>query len=171
MFAYRITIENNNAYPVKLLRRHWKEVTTVAEELLVKNTLSGKEVVEVIESSQTVDSLREDEIIPKTLAAIRAQALAEIRSGKSGGALMNEPIPATDEVALMNRAPNSEEVIVINGGSNGTASGQPATPAQTPVNVNIGSSTSGPTLVNDGSGYSPEVLNGNDTPPPAEEPK
>jgi ApaG protein len=23
MFAYRISIENNNAYPVKLLRRHW----------------------------------------------------------------------------------------------------------------------------------------------------
>jgi ApaG protein len=23
MFAYRITIENNNDYPVKLLRRHW----------------------------------------------------------------------------------------------------------------------------------------------------
>ena len=23
MFAYRITIENNNPYPVKLLRRHW----------------------------------------------------------------------------------------------------------------------------------------------------
>jgi ApaG protein len=23
MFAYRITIENNNTYPVKLLRRHW----------------------------------------------------------------------------------------------------------------------------------------------------
>ena len=23
MFAYRITIENNNSYPVKLLRRHW----------------------------------------------------------------------------------------------------------------------------------------------------
>ena len=23
MFAYRITIENNNAYPVKLLSRHW----------------------------------------------------------------------------------------------------------------------------------------------------
>ena len=23
MFAYRITIENNNLYPVKLLRRHW----------------------------------------------------------------------------------------------------------------------------------------------------
>lgn len=23
MFAYRVTIENNNAYPVKLLRRHW----------------------------------------------------------------------------------------------------------------------------------------------------
>ncbi len=23
MFAYRITIENNNQYPVKLLRRHW----------------------------------------------------------------------------------------------------------------------------------------------------
>jgi ApaG protein len=23
MFAYKITIENNNAFPVKLLRRHW----------------------------------------------------------------------------------------------------------------------------------------------------
>lgn len=23
MFAYRITIENNNSYPIKLLRRHW----------------------------------------------------------------------------------------------------------------------------------------------------
>lgn len=23
MFAYRITIENNNSYPVQLLRRHW----------------------------------------------------------------------------------------------------------------------------------------------------
>ena len=23
MFAYRITIENNNAFPVQLLRRHW----------------------------------------------------------------------------------------------------------------------------------------------------
>ena len=23
MFAYRITIENNNNYPIKLLRRHW----------------------------------------------------------------------------------------------------------------------------------------------------
>ena len=23
MFAYRITIDNNNAYPVQLLRRHW----------------------------------------------------------------------------------------------------------------------------------------------------
>lgn len=23
MFAYRITIQNNNSYPVKLLRRHW----------------------------------------------------------------------------------------------------------------------------------------------------
>ena len=24
MFAYRITIENNNTFPVKLLQRHWK---------------------------------------------------------------------------------------------------------------------------------------------------
>jgi ApaG protein len=24
MFAYRITIENNNAFPVRLLRRHWQ---------------------------------------------------------------------------------------------------------------------------------------------------
>ena len=68
----------------KLLRRHWKEVTALAEDLLVNNTLNGKEVVAVIEANQSADSLNEDDIIPKTLAAIRAQALAEIRSGKSG---------------------------------------------------------------------------------------
>ena len=72
----------------KLLRKHWREVSAVAEELLVKNTLSGKDVVAVIEGNQTADSLKDD-IIPKTLAAIRAQALAEARRGNDHGTYMN----------------------------------------------------------------------------------
>jgi cell division protease FtsH len=62
-----------------LLRRHWKEVSAVAEELLAHSTLNGREVVDIIEANQTVDSLREDQMIPKTLAAMRAQTLAEQR--------------------------------------------------------------------------------------------
>jgi cell division protease FtsH len=62
-----------------LLRRHWKEVSALAEELLVQNTLNGKEVVDIIEANQTVDSLHEEQVIPKTLAALRAQTLAEQR--------------------------------------------------------------------------------------------
>lgn len=32
MFAYRITIENNNSYPVQLLRRHWFILDSNAEQ-------------------------------------------------------------------------------------------------------------------------------------------
>lgn len=74
----------------KLLRRHWKEVTALAEELLIKNTLNGKEVVEVIEANQSLEAFKEEEIIPRTLAAIRAQALAEARSDKRNGTLLND---------------------------------------------------------------------------------
>ncbi len=63
-----------------LLRRHWKEVSAVAEELLVHGTLNGREVIDIIEANQTVDSLHEEQIIPKTLAALRAQTLAEQRT-------------------------------------------------------------------------------------------
>jgi len=157
----------------KLLRRHWKELTALAEELLIRNTLSGKEVVEVIEANQPADALREDEIIPKTLAAMRAQALAEIRSGKSGGALLNEPIPVTDEVALLNStasagSPAREDVVVINGGTNGAGNNGNAKP-QSPSPGNSGTASSGPTLVNDGTGYSPEEVNKKDNPPPEEQ--
>jgi hypothetical protein len=113
----------------KLLRQHWKEVTALAEELLVKSTLSGKEVVQIIEANQTAESLQGN-IVPRTLAAIRAQALAELRSGYSHNVrqALNEPAqingngkhapsdqpdPETDD---------GDEVIIINGAGNGTAS-------------------------------------------------
>jgi len=62
-----------------LLRRHWKEVSALAEELLTHGTLNGREVVDIIEANQTADSLLEDQLIPKTLASLRAQTLSEQR--------------------------------------------------------------------------------------------
>ncbi len=146
--------------PSKLLRRHWKEVTALAEELLVKNTLSGKEVIEVIEANQTAEALQEGEIIPKTLAAIRAQALAEIRSGKSGGQLLNQPLSlTTPEVTVgenkqagnAGESDSDEPIIIINGGSNGSA---------TTSQRDSGAQDNGPTMINGGGSYTPEVVNG-----------
>ncbi|MCL4505955.1 MAG: AAA family ATPase [Chloroflexi bacterium] len=124
---YWLTMEDATE---KLLRQHWKEVTALAEELLIRNTLSGKEVVEIIEANQTPEALQGN-IIPHTLAAIRAQALAEVRSGYSGGVrqALNEPA----QIASNNgKTParyqddeeqhddsSDEEVIVINGNGNG----------------------------------------------------
>lgn len=104
----------------KLLRQHWKEVSAIAEELLVKNTLSGKEAVDLIEANQTPEALAGN-VIPRTLAAIRAQALAEIRSGYAGSTRqLSEPAAAATAVA---EADDEEQVVIINGGSNGTAPG------------------------------------------------
>jgi cell division protease FtsH len=145
----------------KLLRRHWKEVTAVAEELLVKGTINGKEAVDLIEANQTADSLEEENIIPKTLAAIRAQAIAEIRNGKNGhngngnGHLLeqpNTPVHAGDQV------------VVINGASNGVAQQAELPPA--PVGVanddqpKQPENDSGPTMISGGMGdFQPPVLN------------
>jgi hypothetical protein len=162
---YWLTMEDATA---KLLRQHWKEVTAVAEELLVHNTLSGKEVVEVIEANQTEEALREN-IIPKTLAAIRAQALAEIRNGKSGGQLLNEPIPLDPQLnaAAAGSTPAGETVIVINGTGNGAR--QPVTPSNGDSNT---SNADGPTLVEGGMGdYQPPIVGGNEGAPPPEEQK
>jgi cell division protease FtsH len=162
---YWLTMEDATS---KLLRRHWKEVTALAEELLVKNTLSGKEVIDVIEGNQTAEALQEGEIIPKTLAAIRAQALAEIRSGKSGGQLLNQPLSLTTPEVTVNGeskrvedkhdAGDDEPIIIINGGSNGTATAQQ-------------DSGAGPQMVNGGGGYTPEVVNGPDDNTPKPEQK
>ena len=163
---YWLTMEDATS---KLLRRHWKEVTALAEELLVKNTLSGKEVIEVIEANQTAEALQEGEIIPKTLAAIRAQALAEIRSGKSGGQLLNQPLSLTSPEVTVNgesRKSNDnghdddhdEPIIIINGGSNGSASSQQG-------------NDNGPQMINGGGGYTPEVVNGSDDNTPKPEQK
>jgi len=102
----------------KLLRRHWKEVTALAEELLIKNTLNGKEVVEVIEANQSLEAFKEEEIIPRTLAAIRAQALAEARSDKGNGALLSDPFAALGMANGSSEYPVDEPVVVINGAAN-----------------------------------------------------
>ena len=36
MFAYRITIENHNAFPVKLLRRYWEVFDSNTEQRIVE---------------------------------------------------------------------------------------------------------------------------------------
>jgi cell division protease FtsH len=124
----------------KLLRKHWREVTAIAEALLVHSTLSGKEAVEIIEENQSPDSLSDD-IIPKTLAAIRAQALAEIRNGSMNGHLNGHghlngqngrviEAPRSTEhtiqqASLPQPPKNKDEVIVINGNSNGNGHNQP----------------------------------------------
>lgn len=169
---YWLTMEDATS---KLLRRHWKEVTALAEELLIKNTLSGKEVIDVIEGNQTAEALQEGEIIPKTLAAIRAQALAEIRSGKSGGQLLNQPISLTAPEVVVNGegkpaggnghdaadASDEEPIILINGGSNGSAAQQKEGGAQ----------DAGPQIISGGGGYSPEIVNGPDDESPKPEQK
>lgn len=125
----------------KLLRRHWREVTAIAEALLIHNTLSGKEAVTIIEENQSIDSLNED-IIPKTLAAIRAQALAEIRNGSMNGHLngngyhMNGhhnghsngrviEAPRNNEQVTQPTQKPKEDVVVINGDNNGSAQKAP----------------------------------------------
>jgi len=124
----------------KLLRKHWREVTAIAEALLVHSTLSGKEAVDIIEENQSPDSLSDD-IIPKTLAAIRAQALAEIRNGSMNGHLNGHghlngqngrviEAPRSTEhtiqqASLPQPPKNKDEVIVINGNSNGNGHNQP----------------------------------------------
>ncbi len=149
----------------KLLRRHWKEVSAVAEELLVKNTLNGKEVVEIIEANQTPESLSEN-IIPRTLAAMRAQALSQARSGYSvSGQIVDEPeLEAPQRKngtngTISTTAPQSEgqnageneqeEVVVINGNSNGL------------VNHNgNGQHSPEPEIVSNGAGgYEPQLEN------------
>lgn len=153
----------------KLLRRHWREVTALAEELLIHKTLSGKEVVAVIEANQTSESLKEDEIIPKTLASIRAQALAELRSGSGytnghyanghqsrnadsrvidAPRAENTTPPATSQQPQQAQ-PKDEEVVVMNGESNGGA---------TPPSSNTGRGT--PQIIEEDNGrYTPQQVN------------
>ncbi len=136
----------------KLLRRHWKEVTALAEELLIKNTLNGKEVVEVIEANQSLEAFKEEEIIPRTLAAIRAQALAEARSDKRNGTLLNDPFASLNRSNGSSEYPADEPVVVINGATNSTASLREKANAEC-------ASDAGPALINEGVDTKPEILN------------
>jgi cell division protease FtsH len=136
----------------KLLRRHWKEVTALAEELLIKNTLNGKEVVEVIEANQSLEAFKEEEIIPRTLAAIRAQALAEARSDKRNGTLLNDSYASLNGSNGSSEYPVDEPVVVINGAANSTASLRDKANAER-------ASDAGPALINEGVDTKPEILN------------
>jgi cell division protease FtsH len=136
----------------KLLRRHWKEVTALAEELLIKNTLNGKEVVEVIEANQSLEAFKEEEIIPRTLAAIRAQALAEARSEKRNGTLLNDSYASLNGSNGSSEYPVDEPVVVINGAANSTASLRDKANAER-------ASDAGPALINEGVDTKPEILN------------
>jgi len=136
----------------KLLRRHWKEVTALAEELLIKNTLNGKEVVEVIEANQSLEAFKEEEIIPRTLAAIRAQALAEARSEKRNGTLLNDSYASLNGSNGSSEYPVDEPVVVINGAANSTASLHEKVSAER-------ASDAGPALINEGVDTKPEILN------------
>lgn len=136
----------------KLLRRHWKEVTALAEELLIKNTLNGKEVVEVIEANQSLEAFKEEEIIPRTLAAIRAQALAEARSEKRNGTLLNDSYASLNGSNGSSEYPVDEPVVVINGAANSTASLHEKASAER-------ASDAGPALINEGVDTKPEILN------------
>ncbi len=142
----------------RLLRRHWKEVTALAEGLLAHGTLSGKEVVAVIETNQSSQS--EADNVPRTLAAIRAQTMAAARGAGA-------PTGETFYVRPTTGAGAREEVIVINGASaptTGELPKNPAPPATAPT-VNGGGNGNGhggngaytPEIVNDGRGsYTPE---------------
>ena len=140
----------------KLLRQHWKEVTAVAEELLIKNTLSGKEVVELIEANQTPEALLNSDIIPKTLAAMRAQALAEIRNRGNGhvnGHTLNGPAAIQMSNPGAGQLPASEDVVVINGTANGAAG------RATPQEVSPDRQPAEPVLVSDNRGaYQPRLV-------------
>ena len=143
----------------KLMRKHWKEVTALAEELLLKHTMSGKEVNEIIEANQSAEMLNDD-IIPKTLAAIRAQALAEIRNTNA----LPEPARMPAGATTGNIVITDEDVVVINGNTyakvnptNRSTSGQTASQPIAPVQINDnGPKTDGPTVIN-GGGYEPKL--------------
>lgn len=118
---YWLTMEDATS---KLLRRHWKEVT----------------------------------------------ALAEIRSSQSGGQLLNQPLTLTTPEVTVNGegkqvsgnghdAGDEEPIIIINGGSNGSAAPQKD------------SSDAGPQLVGGGGAYTPEIVNGSDGDAPKPEQK
>jgi DNA polymerase III delta prime subunit len=150
-----------------LLRRHWREVVAVAEEVLLKNTLSGKEVVELIEANQTADSLKEEQIIPKTLAALRAATMAEMRRISNGSAI-GIGTNSGDGVVVINNgdgvynakpaeAPKSAQ-------SQAATNNAPATTPQADAN--------GPTVISSGlSDFQPPIVNGGTAPPDPEQKK
>ncbi len=152
----------------RLLRRHWKEVTALAEGLLAHGTLSGKEVVAVIESNQSADAAAAENV-PGTLAAIRSQVRAQASAGARGAAPSTESFyvpPAVGMGAGVVSAP--EDVIVINGAATAPAPTAPASPppanvppapapAPAPTQNGNGNGAYAPELIHDGRGsYTPD---------------
>ena len=56
MFAYRITLENNNPFPVKLLRRHWHifETTGTTREVEGEGVIGVQPIIEAGQSYQYI---------------------------------------------------------------------------------------------------------------------
>ena len=161
----------------KLLRQHWKEVTALAEELLVKNTLSGKEAVEIIEANQTPEALNGD-IIPKTLAAMRAQALAELRKGDPGDMrqIRVEPVQIARNARnasnsdLDGEPVTEDEVVVINGNGNGAAAPRASTNGNGNGRNGNGHHAPQPEMIGEGVGsYEPKLDNADEQPRPVPE--
>ncbi len=149
-----------------LLRRHWKEVSAVAEAVLIHNTLSGKEVVELIETNQSPGLIDEEEIIPNTLASIRARAIAESRRLQPSATLELD----SNGVSTNGHASGNDTVVIINGAANGAAAPPQPKPA-TPVSDST-KDASEPRLVNrNPDGFQPPIVNDNNPPPPEPKPK
>lgn len=117
----------------RLLRRHWKEVTALAEGLLAHGTLSGKEVVSVIEANQSADAAGAENV-PGTLAAIRSQVRAQASAGARGAPSSTESfyVPAAAGMGAGD-VTTPEEVVVINGSATPPTPPAPALAARHPA--------------------------------------
>jgi ApaG protein len=56
MFAYRVTIENNNSYPVQLLRRHWfiQDSSTEQREVEGEGVIGAQPIIAPLEQYQYI---------------------------------------------------------------------------------------------------------------------
>jgi ApaG protein len=56
MFAYRVTIENNNSFPVQLLRRHWfiQDSSTEQREVEGEGVIGAQPIIAPLEQYQYI---------------------------------------------------------------------------------------------------------------------
>ena len=81
MFAYRITIENNNPFPVQLLRRHWYIVDSNADQKEVdgEGVIGEKPIIKPGDSHEYSSGC----LIKSTVGAMRGfYNMIDINTGK-----------------------------------------------------------------------------------------